>query len=237
MPEVTTGQDGSFADTAVAEEAAKVELARAELYDEATGGQPPGGELILGKYQSVDDLAQAYQSLQAEYSRLKNGQPAADDQAGDQPAEPDAPDDDDDEDEDETPEPQGGLTREQAEQIRQNVLAQAGGERQYQRLATWAAANLEPERLDAFNTALAQGNEPVITSLLKGLQYDFMMSNGYEPRLSGGRAPSSEIKGFSSEAQVVEAMNDPRYSGSNPDPAYIKEVERRIAVSNVFQSR
>jgi len=232
MPEVTTGQDGSFADTAAAEEAAKVEVARAELYDEATGGETPGGELILGKYQSVDDLAQAYQSLQAEYTRLKGGQG----QPEEQPAESEATADDE-EDEEEAPEPQSNISREQAESIRQNVLQQAGGEKQYQRLATWAANNLEPERLDAFNTALAQGNEPVILSLLKGLQYDFMMSNGYEPRLSGGRAPSNEIKGFSSEAQVVEAMNDPRYSGPNPDPAYIKEVERRIAVSNVFQSR
>lgn len=233
MPEITTGQDGSFADSAVAEEAAKVETARAELYDEATGGEPPAGELILGKYQSVDDLAQAYQSLQAEYSRLKNGQEPPEQP----PAEQQDEAEDDDEDEEETPEPQGNISREQAEAIRQSVLQQAGGEKQYQRLASWAANNLEPERLDAFNAALNQGNEPVILSLLKGLQYDFMMSNGYEPRLSGGRAPSNEIKGFSSEAQVVEAMNDPRYSGPNPDPAYIKEVERRIAVSNVFQSR
>ena len=234
MPEVTTGQDGSFADSAVVEEAAKVETARAELYDEATGGESQGGELILGKYQSVDDLAQAYQSLQAEYSRVKNGQAPAEEA----PAESQAADQgDDDEDEGDSPEPESDITREQAEAIRENVLRQVGGEKQYQRLATWAANNLEEGRLEAFNVALAQGSEPVILSLLKGLQYDFMMSNGYEPRLSGGRAPSNEVKGFSSEAQVVEAMNDPRYSGPNPDPAYIKEVERRIAVSNVFQSR
>lgn len=234
MPEVTTGQDGSFADTAVVEEAAKVESARAELYDEATGGEDQGGELILGKYQSVDDLAQAYQSLQAEYSRVKNGQAPAEEPSAESQAEDQA---EDDEEEDDDLDLQSNITREQAEAIRENVLRQVGGEKQYQRLATWAANNLEEGRLEAFNAALAQGSEPVILSLLKGLQYDFMMSNGYEPRLSGGRAPSSEVKGFSSEAQVVEAMNDPRYSGPNPDPAYIKEVERRIAVSNVFQSR
>lgn len=235
MPEVTTGQDGSFADSAVVEEAAKVESARAELYDEATGGESQGGELILGKYQSVDDLAQAYQSLQAEYSRMKNGQVPTEEP----PAESQAIDQGDvgEEEEGDGPEPQSNITQEQAEAIRENVLRQVGGENQYKRLATWAANNLEEGRLEAFNAALAQGSEPVILSLLKGLQYDFMMSNGYEPRLSGGRAPSSEVKGFSSEAQVVEAMNDPRYSGPNPDPAYIKEVERRIAVSNVFQSR
>lgn len=229
MSEVITGQDGSFADSSAAEEAAKVEVARAELYDEASADS--GDSLILGKYQSVDDLAQAYQSLQAEYSRLKGGVVQQQ-----EPAEEPVPFEDNEEEDEPQPEAPR-ITEQQAQAIRDNVLRQAGGEQQYQRLANWAKNNLEDARVNAFNEALGQGNEPVILSLLKGLQYDFMMANGYEPRLSGGRAPSAEIKGFSSEAQVVEAMNDPRYSGDNPDPAYIKEVERRIAVSNVFQSR
>ena len=73
MPEVQMGMDGSpEAAASYAEETARVEAARAELYDEATGSSE--GELILGKYRSVDDLAHAYQSLQSEYSRLRNGQ-------------------------------------------------------------------------------------------------------------------------------------------------------------------
>jgi len=228
MSEIITGQDGSFADSSAAEEAARVETARAELYDEASADSGDG--LILGKYQSVDDLAQAYQSLQAEYSRLKGGVPQ---QQIEEPQQVEAEDEDEDEPRSETPR----ISEQQARAIRENVLRQAGGEQQYQRLANWAKDNLEDVRVNAFNAALEQGNEPVILSLLKGFQYDFMMANGYEPRLSGGRAPSNEVKGFTSEAQVVEAMNDPRYSGANPDPAYIKEVERRIAVSNVFQAR
>jgi len=228
MPEVQTGMDSSPAEVAaVAEESAKVDAARAELYEEATGTSE--GELILGKYQSVDDLASAYQSLQAEYSRLKGGavqeeQPTAE------------AEEDEDEDEDEDDEPQARISTEQAQLVREQIMQQAGGEQQYQRIAGWASQNLPEERLTAFNDALNSADSGAILNQLKGLQYDFMMSNGYEPKLSGGRSPSSEIKGFSSEAQVVEAMNDPRYSGSNPDPAYIREVERRIAVSNVFQA-
>ena len=105
------------------------------------------------------------------------------------------------------------------------------------RIAGWASQNLPQERLDSFNTALNSGDEGAILNQLKGLQYDFMMANGYEPKLSGGRAPSSDVKAFTSESQVVDAMNDPRYSGPNPDPSYIREVERRIAISNVFQAR
>jgi len=234
MPEIVTGQDGSFADpSAVAEEAARVEVARAELYDEASGSDDGSGEgLILGKYQSVDDLAQAYQSLQAEYSRLKGGVPQQQQQEYEAATDENYNQDQGDEDQPQVP----TINEQQAAAIRDNVLRQAGGEQQYQRLANWAKDNLEPGRVNAFNAALEQGDEPVILSLLKGLQYDFMMNTGYEPRLSGGRAPGNDIKGFASEAQVIEAMNDPRYSGSNPDPAYIKEVEKRIAISNVFQT-
>ena len=230
MPEVQTGMDSNPAEVAaVAEESAKVDAARAELYDEATGATE--GELILGKYQSVDDLANAYQSLQAEYSRLKGGQPPTEEPVTESEPEPAA------EAERGEPEEAPRITPERASQIRDRMLEQVGGDQQYQRVAGWAATNLPEERVTAFNNALASGDEGAILNQLKGLQYDFMMANGYEPKLSGGRAPSSEIKGFSSEAQVVEAMNDPRYSGSNPDPAYIREVERRIAVSNVFQAR
>ena len=52
MPEVQMGMDGSpEAAASYAEETARVEAARAELYDEATGSSE--GELILGKYRSV----------------------------------------------------------------------------------------------------------------------------------------------------------------------------------------
>jgi hypothetical protein len=87
-----------------------------------------------------------------------------------------------------------------------------------------AAANEQ----DANNAALAAGDQAAIMNSLKGLQYDFMMQNGYEPRLTGGRAPSNEVRGFASRYQVTEAMSDPRYE---KDAGYRQEVERRIAAS------
>ena len=73
---------------------------------------------------------------------------------------------------------------------------------------------------------------------LKSIQYDHLMSNGYEPKLTGGSAPAMEVRGFQSEAQVVQAMNDPRYSGPNADPAYIREVEQKMAVNpGLFAAR
>lgn len=235
MPEIITGQDAAAQYEAAggAEEQARVDTARAELYDEAAGGeQEPGSDLILGKYRNQDELATAYQNLQREYQRLKGGQPQAEQDAAPD-AEPEAGEEGDGE------EDGAGqvMPPEQVERIKNAIFQQAGGEAEYQRLAGWAAKNLPAERTNAYNKALSSGDEAAIVTALKGLQYDFMMQNGYEPRLTGGRAPSNQVKGFESEAQVIAAMKDPRYSGDNPDPAYIREVEQRVAVSNVFQSR
>lgn len=231
MPEIITGQDAaaSFEAAGGADEAARVDAARAELVDEAIGntGEQEPSPLILGKYQSTEDLANAYVNLQREYTRLKNGQASSPGEA--QTSEAQEPEG--------SEAPQAGADPAAVARIQASVFQQAGGEAEYQRLATWAASNISTERLNSYNQALASADEGAILNALKGLQYDYMMKNGYEPRLTGGRAPSNEIKGFESEAQVVAAMKDPRYSGDSPDPAYIKEVERRIAVSNVFQTR
>ena len=237
MPEIITGQDGSigYETGAVSDESAKVETARAELFDEATGqvDEPQSG-LLLGKYRSADDLAEAYKSLQAEYTRLKTGGQSGEEELQPEPqaVEGQAPEEQADKTE---VKPQ--VDEAKALALQQRVLEMAGGEAGYQRLANWVASNLPADRVNSWNQALASADEGTIVSSLKGLQYDYMMANGYEPRLTGGRAPSNEVRGYSSEAQVVEAMSDPRYSGDNPDPSYIREVERRLAVSNVFQTR
>ncbi len=221
MPVVETGQDQGD-DAALVEEQAKIDQARSDLYDEAAGNQPaaPEDNLILGKYQSQADLVDAYKNLQRENERLRTGEV-------EQP-EVDSPD------REEEQEQGNQLTAEDAGRIRDNVFGQVGGQDRYQALMGWASQNIDEARTEAFNDALQSGNEGAILSQLKGIQYDHMMATGYEPKLTGGRAPTNEVQGYSSEAQVIRAMQDPRYQD---DPAYIKEVEQRIAVSNVFNKR
>ena len=150
-------QSGSPAEqSAAAEESAKVEAARAELYDEQVGAPEQGEGLILGKYQSTEDLARAYQNLQREYSRVKNGQAPNDPAPEQQEAEDYSGDDDDSEDGSD----QGGIDPATATAIRNSVLEQAGGEAEYQRLSTWAVNNLPAERTEAYTLRLLQGTKP-----------------------------------------------------------------------------
>mgnify|MGYP001285627666 CR=1 FL=1 len=222
MAVIETGQDDTV-DQGAVEEQAKIDQARADLYDEATGNEPgePEESLILGKYKSQSDLVDAYKNLQRENERLRTGEPEAE-------AEYEQPE------ADEAEEPNNQLTDEDAARIRENMFSQAGGMDRYQALMGWASQNLDEGRAAAFNESLQSGNEGAILSQLKGIQFDHMMATGYEPKLTGGRAPTNDVRGFASEAQVIAAMQDPRYGN---DPAYIKEVEQRIAVSDVFSQR
>lgn len=228
---IQTGSDGSFTADATAEEAAKVEAARAEMVDEAT--PEAGSDLIMGKYGSVDEVVNAFKSLQSEYSKLKGGQA----ETPPTPEEPPAPSTE------QPPTPQQEstpLTPDQARGIRTAMFEQVGGESQYKAVAGWASTNLPEERLTSFNQALEKGDQSQIINQLKGLQYDYMMATGYEPRLARGKAAAAtQATPFESEAQVVAAMSDPRYvQGPSQDPAYIKEVEKRMDASRgVFGGR
>ena len=222
---LSIGNDGSFDEQASIDEAAKVEQAKQELVDERTGEE---SELLMGKYGSTDELISAFKALQGEYSRLKGGvtQAEPEPQPESQP-EPQAL---------QPPVQQQAVQQEQANAVVEAIFQQTGGEQKYHAMASWAAKNMDQAAVESFNAAIRSGDKDRAISAVKGMQYDYMTQTGYEPRLIGGRAPVSEgPKGFTSEAQVVAAMADPRYqNGPMQDPAYVKEVEARLIASNVF---
>jgi hypothetical protein len=112
------------------------------------------------------------------------------------------------------------------------MLAQAGGEEGFGRIAQWASTNLPKAETEAFNAALLKGDEASVMRQLKAIQFDMLNANGYEPQLIGGKTvPAATITPFKTEAEVNAAMLDPRYSGGGADPAYIEEVTARLAAS------
>ena len=208
-----------------AAEAAKVEQAKAEVYEERSATPPDNlsGEnnLILGKYQSQEELVSAYQNLQREYTRLKGGDGQVDSVPEQEPQatqEAPAPQSD----------PGPELTEETVATLTSSLFDAAGGEAEYQRLASWAANNLDGERINAFNDTLNKGDVMGSVNALKAIQYDFTMRNGFEPQLTGGRAPANDVKGFSSRYEITQAMSDRRYA---QDSAFRREVEARMAAT------
>ena len=226
-----TIQSGDDNQAAEAAEAAKIEAAQAELDADAQAGEP---EKILGRFESVDDLASAYQELQRAYNKGK----ADDDEEEEEPeASADEDEEDESEEEEDDDDAEEGVSEADAQAMQEALFEAAGGEDKYRNLQEWAATNMQDKTKSAWNEAIDRGDIGGLEAMLKGVMWDMQQDRGYEPKLGGGRTPTSDAKPFNSEAEVVELMNDPRYRDpSRRDPAFVKEVERRIAMSDVFNS-
>ena len=110
------------------------------------------------------------------------------------------------------------------------VYNSAGGEAEYNRLTDWASDNLAERKLDAFNSIVDKGDATAIQIAVAGLRAEYESQEGYEGRMLTGKAARSSGDVFRSQAELVAAMNDPRY---DRDPAYQQDVYDKLERSNV----
>ena len=119
-----------------------------------------------------------------------------------------------------------GVTDEEVKQLK-NV---AGGEKGYSDLVGWAENNLQKEEIAMFDSVMETGDAPACFFAIQALKYRYDDASGVEGKMLTGKAPSNKGNQFQSQAQVVEAMNDPKYDN---DPAYRREVMEKLERSNL----
>lgn len=124
------------------------------------------------------------------------------------------------------------------EQNLQQVYSEVGGQKEYATLMEWATKNLQQPDIDTFNESVNSTNPNGTLNMqramfaIKGLKAQRDGSEGRQPSLLQGSTPSGGTGNtFRSTAQVVTAMQDPRYES---DPAFRQDVQDRLAVSSVF---
>ena len=127
------------------------------------------------------------------------------------------------------PDQGGGYSPDLTDAEMNQVYNSAGGEAEYNRLTSWAADNVPESKLNAFNNIIDQGNATAIQIAVAGLRSEYEAQEGYEGRMLTGKAARA-VDGFRSQAEVVRAMNDPRY---DTDPAYRQDVYDKLERSNV----
>tara|TARA_B100000029_G_scaffold64742_1_gene57959 strand:+ start:1293 stop:2063 length:771 start_codon:yes stop_codon:yes gene_type:complete len=110
-----------------------------------------------------------------------------------------------------------------------SIYNSAGGEAEYSRLTNWATKNLSENKLDAFNKIVNNGEALAIQMAVAGLRSEYENQEGYEGRMLQGKAART-VDAFRSQAEVVAAMNDPRYER---DEAYRQDVYDKLERSNV----
>ena len=118
------------------------------------------------------------------------------------------------------------LSEEEMNAIRNYV----GGEEQYGALMDWAAQTLDSNYVEAFDDLVQNGSARAIQLAVRGLMAEYENHNGYEGRMLTGKAATETPDVFRSQAEVVQAMSDPRYDS---DPAYRNDVFEKLGRSNV----
>jgi hypothetical protein len=116
-----------------------------------------------------------------------------------------------------------------AGQITSEIHELAGGEGQYQALMDWAGDNLPPAEIEAFNATMDRMDANEVRFAVQGLYARYRSEA--EPNLV--QAGTGAVSGgkFSSNAELTEAMRDPRYA---KDPAYRQEIANKLARSSLF---
>tara|TARA_R100001163_G_C5058756_1_gene195395 strand:+ start:708 stop:1451 length:744 start_codon:yes stop_codon:yes gene_type:complete len=105
-----------------------------------------------------------------------------------------------------------------------------GGESQYTQLMQWATENLDEAEINRFDAVIDSGDVNAAYYAIQALSYKYGDAVGVEGKLVQGKAPTDTFKGYKSQAEVVAAMQDPRY---DRDPAYRQEVMAKLERSNV----
>ena len=128
--------------------------------------------------------------------------------------------------------------REQVEQSRPQITEQqvtelknvAGGEQQYGEMLQWAQDNLAEQEIKMFDAVMERGDPLGAFFAVRSLAYRYQDAQGYDGKMVTGTSPKSDGDQFQSQAEVVEAMSDPRY---DRDPAFRQKIMKKLERSNV----
>lgn len=122
--------------------------------------------------------------------------------------------------------PTADFTDSQVAEIHNDV----GGPEAYGNLMQWAQDTLPEEYINSYNNLVDKGDPLSVRLALAGLQAAYVDNNGSEGDLLTGRGAVDKADVFRSQAEVVEAMSDPKY---DRDPAYRQDVFEKLERSNL----
>jgi len=105
-----------------------------------------------------------------------------------------------------------------------------GGKENYGNMMKWAQQNLTEQEVQMFDTVMERGDPLSAFFAVRSLAYRYNDTIGYDGKMLTGNAPKANTDVYKSQAQVVEAMSDPRY---DRDTAYRQEVMEKLSRSNI----
>ena len=187
------------------------------IADQIESGEQP---LLAGKFKDPQALEQAYVELQK-----KLGEPRDEVQSTEDESESTAPA----EEEETSSEPEADVET-LSEAQAQELMDMVGGDKAYKSMLDWAGDNFSKEEVGMYDSVMESGNPDAIFFAVQALQARYNDAVGTDGQLLTGRGAQGVDDSFKSQAELVQAMNDPRYER---DPAYRQELMRRLENSDV----
>ncbi len=179
-------------------------------------------QLLAGKYRDAQELEKAYVELQRKLGSPEDTEPEEEEV---DPEQEEEVEEEQVEEEDESPE-ELSMTTEDIQYLHNMV----GGTEGYQEMVGWAAENLSQQEIAAYDAVMDLDNPYAAFFAVRALSNSYRENVGYDGNMLTGKAASNPVDMFRSQAEVVEAMSDPRYES---DPAYRNDVFEKLDRSNL----
>jgi len=185
-------------------------------------------KLLAGKYANAQELEKAYVELQRKLGTPDEEQTEEPVNETESTEETEQVEETEEEVKEETEEeePKLSMSNEDIKYLKDAV----GGEEAYTELVTWASDNLSAQEVEAYDHVMELDNPYAAFFAVKALNMAYRNANGYEGEMLTGKAARNTSDQFRSQAEVVEAMSDPRYDN---DPAYRNDIFDKLDRSNL----
>ena len=110
----------------------------------------------------------------------------------------------------------------------QQLQGVVGGQENYTNMIDWAQKSLNEQEVSMFDQVMQKGDPLAAFFAVRSLAYAYNDAIGYDGNVVQGKAPKQSNNQFRSQAEVIEAMSDPRYEN---DPAYRKDIMDKLTRS------
>jgi len=199
------------------------ELNEAEQEALAIGEQALAEEqqLLAGKFENAEALEQAYIELQKKLGQTDEEEPEQTEEVRDEDTSAEEVETTEEEESDGTT-----YTDEDVDRIHDIV----GGAEEYENMLKWAAKNMAKDDIEAFDHVIGLNDPQAAAFAVYALNNFYKDQTGSEGELLTGGKAQQPIDVFESQAQVVEAMSNPKY---DRDPAYRQAVMQKLERSNI----
>ena len=105
-----------------------------------------------------------------------------------------------------------------------------GGDENYSNMLSWAQQNLNETEVNMFDQVMERGDPLAAFFAVRSLAYRYNDAIGFDGKTVTGKPPAQKTDAFRSQAEVVEAMSDPRYE---KDSAYRRDIMEKLSRSEV----